>query len=161
MLYKANKAFLEDRITTSVQQGRVVDANTACTELETLVIERAKDTVGRQLKVLPRNGKSIFRARRQIKWAKMKDSICDKLRDDANNLVGAKEVVEKFYGELYSIKPTNKEAKIKWVSKIQKKVSAQQYKDLNKNITENNLLEAINELNNGKSPGSDGLGIEI
>ena len=87
-LYKANKAFLEDRITTSVQQGRVVDVNTARTELETLVTERAKDTVGRQLKVLPRNEKSIFRAGRQIKWAKMKDSIGNKLCDDENNLVG-------------------------------------------------------------------------
>ena len=112
-MYRANVVQLESKISALLSESKATDACIAQAQLEELKFNRAKDTIRRQLKVIPHKSNSILKAGKQIKWAKMKDGVGSQLRDDNGVLVNAKQVVEKFYGNLYANKPTEEAIKLK------------------------------------------------
>jgi len=130
-------------------------------QLDKLEVKWATSTVGRNLPITPKKGESILKWGRQIQKAKKNEGIRNMLKDDGGNMVDAKEVVEEFYGKLYAKKDTSEESKVKWVGKIKRSIHTQIAHKLENEISEEEIKEAVKELNGGKAPGSDRLGVEL
>ena len=160
----AHKEKMDDfmnKIKQCTERKDFTSVNTYRVLMEEECVCYAKSTVGNQLKVIPKKSACIFKWGKAHKWNKMKNSIGARLKNKDGVLVGAKEVVEEFYRDIYKRKDTDEDAKDRWVNKIIMKVSDEDAQACDKEITEEELREAIKVIKPGKSPGGDGLGIEM
>ena len=110
---------------------------------------------------IPDKSYEINKLAKRIKWSKSSESVGAVLKNDKDEEVDAKEVLESFYGFLFAKKSTNDKAKERWLGKIEERVSLKDKQKLGEEIKREEIREAIENIKNGKAPGCDGLGIKI
>src|ERR1700716_3430048 len=91
----------------------------------------------------------------------MKEGIGHELKNDNRKMVEVKKVVEKFYKELYAKRDTDEDSKEKWIGKIKRNIGVNNRSKLEKEISVEEIRDAVSEHNNSKAPGSDGLVVEL
>ena len=71
------------------------------------------------------------------------------------------EVMRNYYVDLYTAEPVNGQSQDKILRDIRKRLTSQQRNSIDGKLTHKELGEAAKALNNGKSPGSDGIPAEF
>lgn len=88
-----------------------------------------------------------------------------KLKDEEGNIKNQnkdiKQVVTNFYQKLFYLEPHNPEKRSDILESIQRTITKEENKLLERNIEESEVWEAIKSLSDNKSPGIDGLPIEL
>ncbi|KAI9559441.1 pol-like protein [Daphnia sinensis] len=83
------------------------------------------------------------------------------LENNGTQNEGIHKIIHDFYEELYTLKPHSKDQRWEVLENIQSILTDDINQQLVKEISENEVLNAINTLQEGKSPGIDGLPIEF
>ena len=87
-----------------------------------------------------------------------KDGKTTSIVTESNEIL---DVMKSFYEDLYTAEPTSEEAQREMLQDIQKTLTTQQKNLTNGIITKDEIQNAIKGMNNGKSPGSDGIPSEF
>ena len=81
-----------------------------------------------------------------------------KIYSDNENLI---KIATEYYKKLYTPTPVDYIKQETLLKNIDRKLTAQQARELDKDITEKELQESVNKLQDGKSPGYDGITAEF
>lgn len=93
--------------------------------------------------------------------------VCEKerLHDPDGKLASDKDNILKgtrnFYRTLYTAEPTDPQAQAKLFTNIESKITDEQNDALASDITHTEILQALTQMHNGKSQGSDGLPTDL
>ena len=105
--------------------------------------------------LIPNKSYEINKLAKRIKWGKSSDSVGAQLKNDNDEVVDAKKVLESFYSALFSKKITDDKAKKRWLGKIKERVSLKDKQKLGEEIKREKIREAIENIKNKKAPDCD------
>jgi hypothetical protein len=160
LVWKTKVEFLENKIKecstspeVSIWRGEIDKIKISKAREEVLLMDRKSN--------LPQELKAIYTLGRQIKASKRKESVGDKLRNEAGDLADSAKVLVSFYSKLYAKRKVMVTEQQKWCEKVKDRVPRKVAMDLSKPLTVEDLKEAVDRMKAGKSPGIDGLGVEV
>ncbi len=159
-MWKTKVEFLESKIKerstspeVSIWRDKIDKIKISKAREEVLLMDRKSN--------LPQELKAIYTLGRQIKATKRKESVGDKLRNEAGDLADSAKVLVSFYSKLYAKCKVTVTEQQKWCEKVKDRVPRKIAMDLSKPLTVEDLKEAVDRMKAGKSPGIDGLGVEV